>query len=88
MDPTRMGEGFLDGPNQNYHWERDGAQVNMLRVAQSLGANIFEAISYSPPYWMTVSQCASGSVTGKTDNLDPLRYGDYVLLKSLFFDCD
>jgi O-glycosyl hydrolase len=44
--------------------------------------NIFEAFSNSPPYWMTISGCASGAVNRGQDNLDPKYYdafADYLV---------
>ncbi len=46
-----------------YNWDSDQAQRWMLEAAVKRGANLLEAFSNSPPYWMTVS----GSVTGGTD---------------------
>jgi O-glycosyl hydrolase len=43
----------------------------MLEAALKRGANRLEAFSNSPPYWMTLSQCAAGGPDPKTDNLDP-----------------
>src|SRR5439155_5644231 len=42
--------------------------------AQSLGANLFEAVSFSPPYWMTNSGTSEGGVNG-ADNLASGYYG-------------
>lgn len=42
--------------------------------AQSLGANLFEASSFSPPYWMTNSGTSQGGVNG-ADNLASGYYG-------------
>ncbi|CAG8600592.1 6390_t:CDS:10 [Gigaspora margarita] len=42
------------------------------------GANIFEANSASPPYWMTKSNCSSGCVDGTSDNLDPSYYDAFA----------
>ncbi len=38
-----------------YSWTQDANQRWVATHAQSLGANLFEAVSYSPPYWMTNS---------------------------------
>src|SRR5260370_28821494 len=42
--------------------------------AQSLGTNLFEAVSYSPPYWMTNSGTSEDGVNG-ADNLASGYYG-------------
>ena len=51
---------------------------SMLHEAQKRGATIFEAFSVSPPYWMTVSGCTSGSKVVHEDNLRPEMYGRFV----------
>lgn len=47
-----------------YNWARDANQRWVATNAQSLGANLFEAVSYSPPYWMTHSGTSEGGVSG------------------------
>jgi O-glycosyl hydrolase len=70
MRPDAQMEGFQSGPDAAFDWTRDAAQRRMLHEAQSRGAQIFEAFSVSPPYWMTLSGCASGNKAGQhEDNL-------------------
>jgi O-Glycosyl hydrolase family 30/Ricin-type beta-trefoil lectin domain-like len=57
-----------------YDWTQDANQRWVATHAQSLGANLFEAVSYSPPYWMTNSGTSEGGVSG-ADNLAPGYYG-------------
>jgi O-glycosyl hydrolase len=72
MRPDAQMEGFQSGPDAAFDWGRDAAQRRMLHEAQKRGANLFEAFSVSPPYWMTRSGCASGNKSGQTqDNLLP-----------------
>jgi O-glycosyl hydrolase len=71
-------EGFQSGPGAAFDWARDAPQRRMLQEAKKRGANIFEAASYSPPYWMTVSGCASGSSVANQDNLRPDMYENFV----------
>jgi O-glycosyl hydrolase len=71
-------DGFQDGANAPFDWTRDASQRRMLQEAKKRGANIFEAFSNSPPYWMTVSGCASGSTVAHQDNLRPEMYQDFV----------
>ena len=71
-------QGFQSGPDSPFDWTRDAPQRHMLQEAKQRGANIFEAISYSPPYWMTVSGCSSGATVGHQDNLRPDMYGRFV----------
>ncbi|KAK9790933.1 hypothetical protein WJX73_002148 [Symbiochloris irregularis] len=68
------------GPEGQWDWELDAGQRWMLLAARSRGARHFEAFSNSPPYWMTKSGRASGSVQGKAghDNLAPERYDDFI----------
>jgi O-glycosyl hydrolase len=56
-----------------WNWEADPGQRWMLAAAVKRGANRLEAFSNSPPYWMTVSQCASGATNANDDNLAPAR---------------
>jgi O-glycosyl hydrolase len=71
-------EGFQSGPGAAFDWTRDAPQRRMLQEAKKRGATIFEAASFSPPYWMTVSGCASGASDGHQDNLRPEMYGSFV----------
>jgi O-glycosyl hydrolase len=71
-------EGFQSGARADFDWTRDAPQRRMLLEAKKRGANIFEAFSNSPPYWMTVSGCSSGANVGHQDNLQPGMYGSFV----------
>jgi O-glycosyl hydrolase len=71
-------EGFQSGPTAAFDWNRDAPQLKMLEEAKKRGANIFEAASYSPPYWMTVSGCTSGANVAHQDNLKPEMYASFV----------
>jgi O-glycosyl hydrolase len=71
-------EGFQSGLNAAFDWTRDAPQRRMLQEAKKRGASIFEAASYSPPYWMTVSGCSSGATVGHQDNLRPDMYESFV----------
>lgn len=66
----RQMDGFQPAPGV-WDWKADAGQRWMLEAAIKRGANRLEAFSNSPPYWMTLSQCASGGPDPKTDNLDP-----------------
>jgi autotransporter-associated beta strand protein len=68
-------------PSQGvYNWTQDANQRWILQQAIAKGANVVEAFSNSPPYWMTVS----GSVTGGTSGGDNLQtqyfpaFADYL----------
>ena len=58
----------------NYDWTRDSNQRRVAASAQSLGANLFEAVSYSAPYWMTISGTSQGGASG-AENLASTYYG-------------
>jgi O-glycosyl hydrolase len=77
MTPGAQFEGFQDGPGMPFDFTRDVAQRKLLQEVKARGANIFEAFSNSPPYWMTYSGCASGALDGG-DNLDPNHDADFV----------
>ena len=60
--------------NGVYNWTQDANQRWVATTAQSMGADLFEAVSYSPPYWMTNSGTSEGGVSG-ADNLAAAYYG-------------
>ncbi|KAF0417822.1 glycoside hydrolase family 30 [Gigaspora margarita] len=62
----------------NFNFSADEHQRWALFASLKRGANIFEANSASPPYWMTKSNCSSGSVDGTSDNLDPSYYDAFA----------
>ena len=66
-------DGFLDAASGSYDFSRDAAQRRMLQEAKVRGATLFEAFANSPPYWMTVSGCASGGAGG-AENLSSSSY--------------
>lgn len=69
-------EGYQPSPGV-WDWSADASQRWVLQAAKSRGANIFEAFSNSPPYWMTYSQCAAGSDDG-SNNLMEAYYDDFA----------
>jgi O-glycosyl hydrolase len=66
----RQMEGFAPAAGA-WDWAADPGQRWMLEAAIKRGANRLEAFSNSPPYWMTLSQCAAGGPDPNRDNLDP-----------------
>jgi O-glycosyl hydrolase len=78
MRPDAQMEGYQSGPGAAFDWMRDAPQRRMLQEAKRRGANIFEAVSYSPPYWMSVSGCSSGSKERQQDNLRPEMQESFV----------
>nr|KAJ3420536.1 hypothetical protein HK105_005550 [Polyrhizophydium stewartii] len=61
-------------PDGTYNWNADTAQVVVLQEAKARGANVFEAFSNSPPWWMTVSNTTRGAYYGTIDNIRPENY--------------
>ncbi|CAI7883275.1 unnamed protein product [Closterium sp. NIES-54] len=67
--PTR------DGP---YNWSADERQRNVLLGAKERGANVFEAFSNSPPWWMTKSGDVAGAVSKGETNMRPEYEDDFA----------
>ncbi|CAI5966664.1 unnamed protein product [Closterium sp. NIES-64] len=61
-----------------YDWSADQRQRNVLFGARERGANIFEAFSNSPPWWMTVSGDVAGASEKNQPNLQPRYEGKFV----------
>ena len=75
--------GFKPTESGGYDWTRDANQRRVLDAVKALvdpEEFIVEAFSNSPPYWMTISGCASGNSGGgnnlKTDYFDD--FADYL----------
>lgn len=60
-----------------WDWTADAGQRWVMTQAKDLGANIFEAFSNSPPYWMTNSQCSAGSTDGY-NNLPSTQFNAFA----------
>jgi hypothetical protein len=71
--PSHAVPGYEPTPG-TYDWTRDANQRRVAAAAQSLGANLFEAVSYSAPYWMTVSGTSQGGASG-AESLASAYYG-------------
>lgn len=72
-------EGFQDYRGDRYHWDRDAAQIRVMRMIKAKRPDaIFEAFSNSAPYWMTKSGCVGGNVDPNDDNLNPDYYADFA----------
>ncbi|CAI7870951.1 unnamed protein product [Closterium sp. NIES-54] len=61
--------GFKPTPVGAYNWQADRRQKAVLRGARSRGANIFEAFSNSPPWWMTYTRDVAGAAVATQTNL-------------------
>lgn len=72
MRPGGDVPGFQPKPGV-WDWSADEFQIRTLLAALKRGADLCEAFSNSPPYWMTVS----GSVTGELNGGNNLRDDQY-----------
>lgn len=74
-------QGYKVSETSSFDFTRDSTQRKILLKLKSKRSDcVFEAISYSPPYWMTNSGCTAGN-TGGTDNLKTgyfTAYADYL----------
>jgi O-glycosyl hydrolase len=80
-DHLRIGgdvPGYKPAEDGGYDWTADANQRWFLQAAIERGANIKEAFSNSPPYWMTNSGCVSGSADGVSNNLKDDYYDDFA----------
>jgi len=69
---------YKPAENADFDWTADANQRNFLLKINSLRKDaIYEAASYSPPWWMTKSGCSSGDTNGK-DNLKEDYYDDFA----------
>ena len=70
--------GYKTSRTGSYDWSADANQRKVLKKLYSLKSSaIYEAASYSPPYWMTKSGCSAGN-TGGTDNLNDTDYTTFA----------
>jgi O-glycosyl hydrolase len=73
--------GYKTSRTGSYDWSADANQRRILKKIYSLKSSaIYESVSYSPPYWMTVSGCSSGEVNGGSNLLaaDYAIFADYL----------
>lgn len=80
MGTGKMMEGFKAGETAPYDWTKDEGQrwvVNAAKQRIPQDWFIAEAFSNSPPYWMTVSGCASGGAGG-SNNLKSQYYSQFA----------
>lgn len=72
-------EGFLDGPGEDYRWERDATQRRILLMIKKKRPDaVFEAFSNSAPWWMTISGCCAGNTPATADNVAPAMYETFA----------
>jgi galactan endo-1,6-beta-galactosidase len=68
-----------DPASTSWNWKADATQRSMMTLAKARGANIFEAFSNSPPWWMTNNGAVAGADNGKNDNLQTWNHDDFAL---------
>lgn len=68
-------------PNNPDHWDwdKDQNQQWWLEAAKKRGANLFEAFSNSPPYFMTNSGYTSGNFDSWEDNLQRDKFEEFAI---------
>ena len=66
-----------DTTTWQWDWNADPRQRSVLDDAIALGVDRVDAISYSPPHWMTISQDTSGG-PGGGDNLLQTHFDEYA----------
>lgn len=69
--------GVLD-KDGNWNLENDIGQIKALQACVKYGADILEAFSNSPPYFMTESGCSSGGKDSGKNNLPDDKFDDFA----------
>ena len=69
--------GVLD-KDGNWNLENDIGQIKALKACIKYGADILEAFSNSPPYFMTDSGCSSGNHNSGENNLPDDKFDDFA----------
>jgi len=70
--------GYKLSSSTPYDWLADSNQIRIVKKLNAVRPDgIYEAFSNSPPWWMTISGCASGNKDGK-ENLREDAYGVFA----------
>lgn len=85
-DPTHHHQREFDGRDMpgvldkdgNWNLENDAGQLKALELTVKYGADILEAFSNSPPYFMTDSGCSSGNHNSGENNLPDENFDDFA----------
>ena len=88
--PDRFPTGYQMEPGGPYNWSADSSQQRALLAAKNWGADTFESVSFSPPWWMTLSKDVAGNYKGSY-NLPEENYGafgDYLATVINYFATD
>ena len=68
----------LTDKDGNWNLDNDLGQIKALQYAVMYGADILEAFSNSPPYYMTESGCSSGNHDSNKNNLPDDKFDDFA----------
>lgn len=85
-DPTHNHQREFDGRDMpglmdkdgNWNLSNDAGQLKALQLTVKYGADILEAFSNSPPYYMTESGCSSGNHNSGENNLPDDNFNDFA----------
>lgn len=85
-DPTHHHQREFDGRDMPGILDKDGkwnlnndiGQIKALQLCVKYGADILEAFSNSPPYFMTESGCSSGGHNSGENNLPDENFDDFA----------
>ncbi|MCD8049121.1 MAG: RICIN domain-containing protein [Clostridia bacterium] len=85
-DPEHDHMGSWDGRDMpgvlasdgTWDFTKDRGQIDALVLSVKYGADIVEAFSNSPPYFMTASGCSSGNYDANEDNLPKENYDEFA----------
>ncbi|MBQ7875956.1 MAG: RICIN domain-containing protein [Clostridia bacterium] len=85
-DPTHNHQREFDGRDMpgltdadgKWNLGNDAGQIKALQLAVKYGADILEAFSNSPPYYMTESGCSSGNHNSGENNLPDDKFDDFA----------
>ena len=69
--------GLMDADGK-WNLANDAGQLKALQLAVKYGADILEAFSNSPPYFMTASGCSSGNHNSGENNLPDENFDDFA----------
>ena len=70
--------GYKNSQTEAYDWSQDTSQRKiLLKINRIRNDAIYEAASYSPPFWMTKSGCSAGDTMGQ-DNLKNDYFGEFA----------
>ncbi len=85
-DPTHNHQREFDGRDMPgistapdvWNLENDMGQIKTLQLCVKYGADVVEAFSNSPPYYMTASGCSSGNHNSGENNLPDDKFDDFA----------